>query len=106
MDIFEVAKIYQIPKSPPYISGLVNNRGRIIPVFDIREALSIEEKKTITHVIITSLNNTLIGLAAESCPSIITIETFTETKDKGIIKGEHDQVKIVDLELIIEKYKI
>ncbi|HLC14762.1 MAG TPA: chemotaxis protein CheW [Thermodesulfovibrionia bacterium] len=106
LEIIEVTRIHQIPKAPTYINGLVNHRGKIIPVFDIRVVLSIKKTGTITHVVITAYNNILLGFAAEKCPATVHSISFQNKSGDEIIKGIYNNLKLINLEKIIKEYKI
>ena len=36
LNILELVKITEVPKSPPYMKGVINLRGRVLPVIDTR----------------------------------------------------------------------
>lgn len=44
-EIIGVAKITRVPKSPDYVKGVINLRGKIIPVVDLRLKLGLPEKE-------------------------------------------------------------
>jgi len=106
LEIIEVTRIHQIPKAPNYINGLINHRGKIIPVFDIRVVLSINKAGTITHVVITAFNNILLGFASEKCPATVHSISFQKSHGEQLINGIYDNLKLINLEKIIKDYKI
>lgn len=106
IEIIEASKIHYVPKTPLYIKGLVNNRGNIIPVFDIRGVLSLKMENKVTHIIVTSYNDISLGLASEVCPIILPAIPFKNGKEGQIIKGHYKNLGLLDLEKIVEKYKI
>ena len=106
VEIIEASKIHYVPKTPLYINGLVNNRGNITPVFDIRGVLSLNRNNKISHIIITASNDISLGLASEVCPIMLPDVPFKKSKESGIIKGRYKNLELIDLEKVIEKYKI
>lgn len=44
-EIIGLLPITQVPQSPNFIKGVINLRGRVIPVIDLRLKLDIEEKE-------------------------------------------------------------
>jgi chemotaxis signal transduction protein len=106
VEIIEASKIQYVPKAPVYIKGLVNNRGNIIPVFDVRGVLSINSNNKITHIIVTACNDISLGLASEVCPIILPNIPFKENKEGHIIKGRYKNLGLIDLVTVIEKFKI
>lgn len=106
IEIIEVTRIHHIPKAPSYINGLVNHRGKIIPVFDIRVVLQIDSAITITHVVVTTYNNILLGFASEKCPATIHSISFQKNQEHELIKGVYNDIKLISLEKIVRDYKI
>ena len=106
VEIIEASKIHYVPKTPTYVKGLVNNRGNIIPVFDIRGVLSLKRENKITHIIVTVCNDILLGLSSEVCPIILPSIPFKKDKKGEIVKGDYKNLRLIDLEKIVEKYKI
>ncbi|HUA51935.1 MAG TPA: chemotaxis protein CheW [Candidatus Sulfotelmatobacter sp.] len=64
-----------LPNSPEYVRGVVNLRGHIIPIFDLRcrfgQGLT---EPTPTHVIIiTTINDRVVGILADTVSDILSI---------------------------------
>ncbi|MFH0754264.1 MAG: chemotaxis protein CheW [Candidatus Omnitrophota bacterium] len=60
-------KITRIPQMPAFSLGVINNRGNIIPVFDLRKKFHIIDKPFThdTRFLITSVDNTIIGFVVD-----------------------------------------
>ena len=106
IEIIEASKIHYVPKTPIYINGLVNNRGNIIAVFDIRGVLSLKRENRVTHIIVTVCNDISLGLASEVCPIILPAIPFKKGKEGQIVKGHYKNLGLIDLDKVVEKYKI
>lgn len=69
--------ITHVPKTPKYIRGVMNLRGRIIPVIDLRTrfdlpALSAEEEKDM-RIVIVELEGLTAGLIVDSVSEVLRI---------------------------------
>lgn len=66
-DIIELPEITVVPLMPDYIKGVINLRGKVVPVIDLRERLSLEkidyDKKTC--VIIITIQEISVGIIVE-----------------------------------------
>jgi purine-binding chemotaxis protein CheW len=49
-------KITKIPKTPDYILGVMNLRGDIVPVVDLRERFQIKAPESLKHQVVIILN--------------------------------------------------
>ncbi|MCX7881628.1 MAG: chemotaxis protein CheW [Brevinematales bacterium] len=74
-DIIEMQKIAVVPDMPPYVKGVINLRGKIIPVVDMRLRLGMpfREYDNRTCIIVIELKNTLIGLIVDLVEEVLEI---------------------------------
>ena len=75
-EIIQYQSITTIPEVEDYIKGLINLRGKIIPVIDVRmrfgqEPLEYNER---TCIIVINVNGVVVGLIIESIAMVVTIE--------------------------------
>jgi purine-binding chemotaxis protein CheW len=81
IDILQVQEIrsYEEPtrmvNAPPYIKGVVNLRGVIVPIFDLRMKLKLEkvEYNAFTVVIILNVRGTVLGAVVDSVSDVVTL---------------------------------
>lgn len=66
-DIIEIPSITKIPKTPAYIKGLMNHRGKAVPVMDFRERLGVEYREYTRKscVIVIEVNSHQIGVMVD-----------------------------------------
>jgi len=81
IDILRVQEIrsYEEPtrmvNAPSYIKGVVNLRGVIVPIVDLRMKLNLEkvEYNEFTVVIILNVRGTVIGAVVDSVSDVVTL---------------------------------
>lgn len=74
-EIIGMQKITKIPEVDDYIKGLINLRGKIIPVIDVRlrfkqEAFEYDDR---TCIIIINVKSTVVGLIVEKIADVVII---------------------------------
>ncbi|MHC1695457.1 MAG: chemotaxis protein CheW [Eubacteriales bacterium] len=74
-EIIGIQAITQMPELPPYIKGIINLRGRIIPVMDVRTRfkMPVIEYNDRTCIIIADISDMSIGLIIDSVSEVINI---------------------------------
>ncbi len=74
-EIIGIMDITNVPQTPDYMKGVINLRGKVIPVIDLRLKFSmVEEKYTQeTCVIVVEVNNTHIGIIVDSVSEVQNI---------------------------------
>lgn len=74
-EIIRVPEITAVPDAPDYVEGVINLRGRIIPVVDLRkrfgETLIEADKKN--RVVVVEIDRRAIGLIVNSASEVLRI---------------------------------
>lgn len=108
-----------IPFSPKHFKGLLNLRGELIPVIDLRMKMNLQSKVDTAEkaIVIIDLKNVIAGVIVDSVDSV---ETFTQEQlssppemekavnvdfVKFVAKKKEDLVLILDLENLLEAEK-
>ena len=75
-EIIPFQAITAVPEVEDYIKGLINLRGKIIPVVDMRMRFGIEplEYTDRTCIIVIDVNDITVGLIIESIAKVVTID--------------------------------
>jgi len=75
IEIIGIQTITEIPELPEYIKGIINLRGKIIPVMDVRLRFKKDplEYNDRTCVIIVDMNEILIGLIVDKVAEVVRI---------------------------------
>jgi purine-binding chemotaxis protein CheW len=74
-EIIGMLNITEVPQTPIYIKGVINLRGKVIPVMDIRlrfqmEARDYDER---TCVIVVNINENTVGLVVDTVSEVLDI---------------------------------
>ncbi len=74
-EIISMQPITALPEVEDYIKGLINLRGKIIPVIDVRTRFKMEpvEYNDRTCIIVINVKSTVIGLIVEKIAEVNTI---------------------------------
>lgn len=94
-EINMMMQLTKIPNSNQFIEGVVNLRGKIVPVINLRERLGLSKKEDDrkTKIIVSDVNNKLIGYIVDEVNEVLRIS-------KSIIEPTPDLVSGVDSDLI------
>ncbi len=76
IEIIGIQSITEIPELPEYVRGIINLRGKIIPVLDVRLRFKKEPKEynDRTCVIVVDIDEVSIGLIVDRVAEVITIQ--------------------------------
>lgn len=94
-EIIAMQPITAIPEVDDYIKGLINLRGKIIPVVDVRIRFKMEpiEYTDRTCIIVIDVKSTVIGLIVEKIAEVDTIldEDIVPPPSLGHRENEHNK---------------
>lgn len=97
-EIIQFQAITAIPETEDYIKGLINLRGKVIPVIDVR--LRFKQKpldyNDRTCIIVISVKSTVVGLIVEKIAEVVEIKEDDILPPPSIIgRGDKTQNKYV-----------
>ena len=74
-EIVRVPEITAVPSAPDNIEGVINLRGKIIPVMDLRKRFGLTEITTDkkNRILVVELDNKLLGLIVNSASEVLKI---------------------------------
>lgn len=74
-EIVRVPEITSVPSAPETVEGVINLRGKIIPVMDLRKRFGHGEIKPDkkNRILVVELDNKLIGLIVNSASEVLKI---------------------------------
>ena len=96
-DIIMMQPITAIPEAEDYIKGLINLRGKIIPVIDVRTRFKMEPQEYTdrTCIIVINVKTTVIGLIVEQIAEVDTISEDDIVPPPSLGHKEHEHNKYV-----------
>ncbi len=68
--------IFKVPNTPEYVEGLVNLRGKVYTVFNMRKRFGIPAKDfdDNTKIIMVNIDSTVVGLIVDGVNEIVKVE--------------------------------
>lgn len=96
-EIIVYQEITEIPETEEYIKGLINLRGKIIPVIDIRIRFKQEpfEYNDRTCIIVLNVKELVVGLIVEKIAEVVEITEGNILPNPKIGKADRSQNKYV-----------
>ena len=71
------SQVTPLPNSPKYIKGVLNLRGTIVPVIDLRLRFNLEEAEydSFTVIVVVNVGGRLAGLVVDSVSDVINLKS-------------------------------
>ena len=118
-EIIRMQEITMVPRTPPFIKGVVNLRGKVVPIISLRERFGIKEVEHTkdTRIVIVRIDVGLIGFIVDAMAEVIrlperliepTPPTATNIESeyiRGVGKLDDNLIIILDLNMVLTKEK-
>ena len=78
--VFEIIRhqpITPVPRAPTFVKGVINLRGRIIPVVDLRDRFGMAEVEPTkeTRIVVAESSSTRVGLIVDGVSEVLLLRT-------------------------------
>jgi purine-binding chemotaxis protein CheW len=114
-EIRRVTEITGVPRAPDFIRGVINLRGRILPVLDLKRKLGLGEVETsrATRIVVVRVKERLLGLLVDGASQVLKVavsriepppeEVVEKGGDyiRGVAKLDDRLIILVDLERLL-----
>lgn len=74
-EINRMVPITQLPQTPEFMEGVINLRGRVIPVVDLRKRfqLALTENSDDTRIIIVDISGQTVGIIVDAVTEVVRL---------------------------------
>ena len=111
-EIIRMQEITQVPRTPDYVEGVINLRGKVIPVIDMRKRFGfpVAEHTKDTRIVVIDINGNDIGATVDAVTEVLRLgadsieppSSVISTTDSdyllGIAKLETRLIILLDLQ--------
>lgn len=87
VEILKGQRVFQLPNLPIFLSGVINLRGEIIPVIDLRRRFGFTETKGKERIVVIRFGKEKIGLCVDNIREIINLEPTDISTPPSIFRG-------------------
>ena len=88
-EIIRIIEITRVPRSPEFVEGVINLRGRVIPIVDLRRRFglaAIAHDKD-TRIIVIELNSLVVGFIVDAVSEVLRIPADTVEPTPPVAAG-------------------
>lgn len=88
-EIIRTMEITKVPRAPHFVVGVINLRGKVIPIIDLRKrfGLSSREHDKHTRIIVIEINNMIVGFVVDSVSEVLRIPASTVEPPPPVVAG-------------------
>ena len=88
-EIIRMQSITEIPRTADYVEGVINLRGKVIPIIDLRKrfSLTISEETKDTRIVVVEIENKVIGMIVDGVSKVLRLSASLVEPPSPIIGG-------------------
>ena len=88
-EINRMVEITKVPKSPEFVEGGINLRGKVIPIIDLRKRFGMEasEYTKNTRIVVVDIDNKVVGLIVDGVSEVLRLPASTVEPPPPIVAG-------------------
>lgn len=92
IEITKMMEIVNMPKSPTFIKGVINLRGKVIAVIDLADQLDLppSEHSEDNRIIVAEVDDNMVGMLVHSTSEVLTISTENIEPTPAVIEDTID----------------
>jgi purine-binding chemotaxis protein CheW len=88
-EINKMTQITKVPNAPEFVEGVINLRGRVIPVINLRTRLKLEKKESDkdTRIIVVDIEKNTVGFIVDGVSEVLRIPVSITEAPPEIVAG-------------------
>jgi len=88
-EVIRIRDITRLPRVPSFVKGIINLRGDVIPIIDLRDKFGLENREytDMTRVIVVDIDEKLVGMVVDAASQVVRIPTDQIEPPPPIVGG-------------------
>lgn len=88
-EINRMVEITKVPQAPNYVEGVINLRGKVIPIVDLRKRFNLELKEhdKNTRIVVVDIGGNIMGMIVDSVSEVLRLSANTIEPPPDIVTG-------------------
>ncbi len=88
-EIIRTMEITKVPRAPEFVVGVINLRGKVIPIIDLRRrfGLAFKAPDKNTRIIVIEINSIIVGFVVDAVSEVLRIPTSTVEPPPPVVAG-------------------
>jgi purine-binding chemotaxis protein CheW len=93
-EIIRLQDLTRVPNSPDFIDGVINLRGKVIPIIALRKRFGLQQKEydKQTRIVVLEVQNMVLGFIVDSVSEVLRIPASTVAPPPRLGKIEREFV--------------
>ena len=92
-EIIRLQAITRVPRAPAFVEGIINLRGKVIPVVDLRRrfGLPTAEHTRASRIVVVEIGDQVVGLIVDAVSEVLRIAGATVEPPSPVVAGPESE---------------
>ncbi|MCL1985784.1 MAG: chemotaxis protein CheW [Betaproteobacteria bacterium] len=88
-EIIRTMEISKVPRAPDFVEGVINLRGKVIPIIDLRRRFGLTHKQhdKNTRIIVIEMTDVIVGFVVDAVSEVLRIPASTVEPPPPVVAG-------------------
>lgn len=88
-EIIRTMEITKVPRAPEFVEGVINLRGKVIPILDLRRRFGMQARPhdKQTRIIVIELGAMIVGFVVDGVSEVLRISASTVEPPPAVVSG-------------------
>jgi purine-binding chemotaxis protein CheW len=93
-EIIRMPTVTRVPNTPLYIEGVINLRGKVIPIISMRKKFNLSDmdNNNQTRIMVMDMDGELMGFVVDAVSEVIRISEIEIQPPPPVVNGGIDQI--------------
>jgi purine-binding chemotaxis protein CheW len=93
-EIIRMPTVTRVPNTPHYIEGVINLRGKVIPIISMRKKFNLSDMDNDkqTRIMVMDMDGELMGFVVDAVSEVIRISETEIQPPPAVVNGGIDQI--------------
>ena len=97
-EIIRMQEVTRVPHAPEFVEGVINLRGQVVPIVDLRKRLGMppKERDRDTRIVIVELDGELVGFIVDAVTEVLRVpKDQTEPPPEMVVGVDQEYITAV-----------
>src|ERR1700716_3305273 len=88
-EIIRLQKVTTVPRAPTFVEGVINLRGKVIPVVDLRKrfGLATADHTRATRIVVVEIGDQVVGMIVDGVSEVLRVQASTVEPPSPVVAG-------------------
>jgi purine-binding chemotaxis protein CheW len=88
-EIIRLQSVTRVPRAPAFVEGVINLRGKVIPVVDLRRRFGLPsaEHTRASRIVVLEIGDQVVGVIVDGVSEVLRVNTATVEPPSPVVAG-------------------